>query len=279
MNNTNLLQFAIQKDMRPIYRGLYKKFPNGFPEIFVVNEFPDDTTICKRSFPDGRYALFVRDDDDDTLISRLVNEIEEDTCSEISIPMTYTVLSNEEVAQWLVYACYIDDILSVPLKQIMFAHGEDGAGYSDEFLTFINDDVSVPEMLMVIAHELRHAWQHIHHPDWLDEYIHPENDEYAYKNQYAEIDAEAFGIKIESMITGIEFVNSYAGMELDPKYRSQIINRMNEIDIVLSKKNIKKIRNLIKLEELLQSVKNDANDDSDCYDNGCSAFDNYEEDE
>ena len=250
-------KFVLQKDMKPLYRGVYERFPEGFPEFFVVDELPDDIKICKRTFPDGRYALFVCDSDDNTLISNLISEIENPKCSEVQIPMTYCSLSNKEVSQWLIYACYIADVLNIPLKQIMFAHKEESSGYSEEFITFISDDVSLPEMLMTIAHELRHAWQHVHHPEWFDDYVHPEDDEEAYLSQISEIDAEAFGMKVESMITGVNFVDSYAGLEMEPSYRSSIINQMNKIDVVLSKKKINEIRKLIEIDEVIKSLGED----------------------
>lgn len=43
-----------------------------------------------------------------------------------------------------------------------------------------------------LLHEYRHAWQYINNPEILDNYISPENDQYAYYNHPCEIDARSY---------------------------------------------------------------------------------------
>ena len=252
---SELLEFSLTHNMIPIYTALYKKYPEGYPEILVFKDIPGKD-IIHRKFPEGRCVYFVKEDTDDNILKTIYNEIENPKSEEDnSIPITYHTLSDKDVAKWCLYACYISDILKIDLKQLCFAHNEDTSGFSSEFITFIQDDVNDVEMLMVIAHELRHAWQHLHHPEWFNEYIHPEEDEEAYYMQKSEIDAEAFGIKVESIITGVEFINSNAGLDMEPEYRTQIMNRMDEIDVILSNKKINKIRKLIDLDGIFNSIR------------------------
>ena len=248
-------EFAIQRDMRAIYKEMYKRFPGGFPEILVFKDLPDDQSILYRPLPDGRVIYFVKDGTDEEIVNRISEEMLNPECDkDASIPLCYHALEDAEVATWCMYACYITDMLGVSLKQIVFCHDEDAAGYSEKFVTFINDDVSVVEMLMVIAHEERHAWQHRNHPEWFENYIHPEESEEEYYNQISEIDAEAFGIKVESIVTGVDFLESAAAYEMPPQYRDKLKKRVQEIDVILSKKTVNHIRKMIDLDGLLNSV-------------------------
>lgn len=250
-------QVVIEKDMKPLYCRLYERFPEGFPEFFVFDELPGGIKIGKSTLSGGRYVLFVCDSDDDTLISSLISEIENPKCSEVQIPIFEHPLTNKGVSMWIIYACYIADALNVPLKPIMFIRGELDSGYSEESITLIDVDLSHEELILTIAHEIRHAWQQIHHPEWFDEYIHPGDNVEAYLNQISEIDAEAFGLKVISMILGDEYVDSYAEFVKDPSYIERIIDQMNKIDVVLSKKKIKEIRKLIEIDEVIKSLGED----------------------
>lgn len=248
-------EFALDYNMIPIYTSLYNRYPDGFPEILVFKTLPNESLILRCRFPDDRSVYFVKEDTNDKVLNLLFNEIDNPSCdTDTTIPITYHSLSDNAVSKWLMYACYISDCLKIDLRQICFTHKEGKAGYSSEFITFIDDDANDIEMLISIAHELRHAWQHIHYPEWFDEYVHPEENEQAYHMQVSEIDAEAFAIKVESIITGVEFINSYAGLDMDPMLRNAIILRMQEIDVVLSRKKIKSIQQLINLKGMFEDL-------------------------
>ena len=250
-----LPRFVICRDMKGIYRGLYSRFPEGFPEVFVVDKLPNNRKIMKSTLQRGTVAIFVKDDEDEVLLSLLVDEIESPKCEEIPFPMaTGHILSNKEVSRGLMFACYMADILEIDLPQIMFTYKEEFCGYHPFFLTFIDSDLCVIEQIISIAHELRHAWQNEHHPDWFDNYIKSDKDLESYRNQIAEIDAEAFALKVESIITGVDFMNSYAGLEMDPTNRELIIDRMQEIDVKMSPQTIVEIRKLIELDDLLRTI-------------------------
>ncbi len=230
--------------------------PKSFPEFLVFDKLEKNKSIMVKIMDDGRKIYLVKNDSDEVLLSLLSDEYEHPTCEDISqLPIEGHSLSNKDVAKWLTYSCYIAEALKIPLQQIMFVHSGEESGYSGRFITYFQDDMSVIEMLINIAHELRHAWQHIHHPEWNDNYIHPEDgDIEAYQMQISEVDAEAYGIKVESMITNINLLNTVAGRELDSSYRAALQKRMNEIDVVLSNKKINKIRKLIELDEIMKSI-------------------------
>ena len=254
MNND--ICFSMDHDMRKLYSTLYKKYKDGYPEVLIFNQLEDDQTIADKKLSDGRRILYLKDADDEQLLETIYQELENPQCGPSNIPCTWHELSNKDVAKWCMYACYIADSLNIKLEQIVFYHTGEPSGYSGVFPTFIADDMSVPEMLICIAHELRHAWQHVYQPAWFESYIHAEDDEEAYYAQIAEIDAEAFGIKVEGMVTGINLLDSAAGFKFDPDYREALRKRMNEIDVVLSQKKIKEIRKMIELDRLLEEVKN-----------------------
>ena len=249
----NQPMYSMDHDMRPIYKYLYKKY-QSFPEIVIYDRLESNQVIAYTNILKDRRILYVKNDSDEVLLEELCKEIESPSCELSSLPCFYHKLTDNVVAKWCMYACYIADALNIDLKQILFTNSDKVSGYSDFLPTIIFDGITDVEMLANIAHELRHSWQHRHYPEWFTEYIKPEEDEQGYRFQISEIDAEAFGIKVESIITGVEFVNSYAGLEMDPEYRKEIIKRMNEIDVILSSKKIREIRKIIDLDGIFESV-------------------------
>ncbi|WP_029324747.1 hypothetical protein [Butyrivibrio sp. AE3004] len=168
-------EFALDKDMKSIYRGMYQRFPEGFPEILVFKELPNNKKLLRRCSSDSRTTYFVKDDADEVILELLYNELQNPKCDlDDSIPLCYHTLSDKEISIWSVYACFIADSLNIPLKQLVFFHEEESieaGGYNEAFVTFISDTESELEMLITIAHELRHAWQNKHHPEWFDTYV------------------------------------------------------------------------------------------------------------
>ena len=248
-----LPKYSMDHDMRPIYKYLYKRY-QSFPEIVIYDRLESNQVIAYTDILENRRILYLKNDRDEILLKELCKEIESPACALSSLPCFYHELTDNAVAKWCMYACYIADALNIDLKQILFTNSDEGSGYSGILPTIIYDGITDVEMLINIAHELRHAWQERYYPEWFTEYIQPEENERDYRFQISEIDAEAFGIKVESIITGIEFVNSYAGLEMDPEYRKEIIKRMNEIDVILSSKKIREIRKIIDLDGMLESV-------------------------
>ena len=249
-------KYSMNHDMRSLYVRLYEKYDDGYPEFVLLDELENNQDISHVCMGNGNRIICLKDNNDDVLYELLCNEIDKPSCGSSSLSLPFHELSNKEISKWCRYACYIADCLDIELKQMLFVHGFEISGYAGVLPTLIVDDMCMPEMLVNIAHELRHAWQHVNHPDWFDSYIRPEDDEKAYEAQIAEVDAEAFGIKVESLIMGVDFMESSIASEWEPEYYYAIKDQMDKIDVVISNKKIKEIRRLIDLEGVLKSIQN-----------------------
>ena len=258
MDEAFVPKFTIEKDMKPIYMGLHKRFPDGFPEVLVVEELENGENIVRIKFNDGRSVYYVKNDTDEAILERLIREIENPVCdNEPAFPTFYHTLNNRNVAKMCVFACYIADMLNIPLKQIIFIESTENTLEYENFPYIIGDNLE--NFRVVFPHEIRHSWQRKNRPDMFENYISvtdvDENNEEAwikYNNQPAEIDAQAFALKLESMLFGTDYRDINAYNTRHPEYRDKLISRANEIDIILSKKKLNELRKLLYVNEYMQ---------------------------
>lgn len=241
-------RLVVNRDMKPIYRGLAEKHPEGFPEIVLVQDLPGNSKIMYRSLPEDRVIYFVKNDTDENIIAVVDEEMKNHKCLHRSLPMMFHILSDKEVSQRLLCACHIADILDIDLKQIFFSFDEDESSATTDGFIVIASELDKIEAIRNIAHELRHEWQRIHQPELLENDIHPEQNLTECFFQSAEIDAEAFAIKVVRLITGNNELGSTEALELELLYRLSIIERMNDMDVILPEKKIKRIQDLLKFD-------------------------------
>lgn len=246
------------KDMRPIYRRLFKEFPDGFPEILIAEELENGEDIIRFTFRDGRNVYYVKNDTDEKILDLLINEIKNPSCLQSpTFPTFYHTHNDKNVAKLCIYACYIADILDIPLKQIIFMDSDEMSVQFEGFPYVFGDKLE--DITVVIPHEMRHTWQRINRPEWFENYINidtiadGDNEKwFEYHNQPAEIDAQAFGIKMESMIFGSDCTDKKLYETMYPEYRDKIIKRVQEIDIILSKKKLNEIRKILNVNEYMK---------------------------
>ncbi len=144
-------------------------------------------------------------------------------------------LDDSDIALWIYTAITVADILGVRCPQIVFSSSDsDGGNAGGQGLIVLpslhsNSKENILEMLLIIAHELRHEWQHVHHPDWFDDYVQVKNDADMdkYLNQKSEIDAESYARKLIG--TALEH-DLFRG--IDPKLLKIMKKRANEIDAI-----------------------------------------------
>ena len=61
-------------------------------------------------------------------------------------------------------------------------------------------------MILIIAHELRHIWQNVYHPELQVDYVHVESDDdlEAYSLHPCEVDAEAYALSLAEIVWNID---------------------------------------------------------------------------
>ncbi len=143
-------------------------------------------------------------------------------------------LADEEVTLWIGTAVTIADILGVRCPQIVFDSSDGDAGNaSGQGLIVLpsihpNSRLNILEMFVIIAHESRHEWQHIHHPDWFNDYVqvNSDTDMDKYLNQKTEIDAESYARKLIGKALELDL---FCGID-DPKLPENMKKRAKSID-------------------------------------------------
>ena len=242
-------KFAIQHDMRPIYRELYKRYKGAFPEILVFDEFEDDHKILSFLLDrkDRRRILCVKDGEDEEIVKTICEEIDHPSCPPAYFPLLGHNCSDEFIGRWTICACCVADALDIPLKQMMFMYTDEMSGFSEILPTVINETQASIALFVSIAHEQRHGWQHVHHPEWIDEYIHPDDDVNGYFMQKAEIDAEAFGRRLASMVLGVHPSKLVCFTDEDLEYNRNLYRYMENLDLSYAYKKAKEIRKIVDL--------------------------------
>lgn len=237
-------------DMSDIYSHIISDIAE-FPEIIVFDELEDESNIV-------RYRI---DEDcvEDVFYVKKCNNIYENVCEEIVNPKAkvikaedflYHQLDSEMMKTWYSVTLRISEILNINCPQVTFHacfRDGDAGNFGGQGWTVLPDMFSSQfiTMVTIIAHELRHEWQHIHHPEWFEHYITGENNNIKeYCLQPAEIDAEAFARKLIGIVWGVDLFNH---KELEVK--SALRKRRDEIDIIISRKKINILRVLFEEDE------------------------------
>lgn len=236
-------------DMKELYNNIICS-DLDCPEVILVEEIEDGSNIMRKKMTNGNHLIYIKNDENifDTLQKELVKEKANVVTA---LPFENHNLTNEELMIWISCACEIANLLKVRCPQLIFTPFEDAANASGEGLLCLPDKkpygkLNVIEMFVCIAHELRHEWQHVKHPDWSEGYVHVESEEdmEAYLNHRTEIDAEAYARKLAEKVFGFRL---FAGGKTD--FMKKLRRRANEIDIIISEDTIEYFRALFDVDE------------------------------
>ena len=135
------------------------------------------------------------------------------------------------------YTKFICEFLEISIPKILFKNKKTqhkflsntmmAILYPEENTIYINHTISTLDIFFVIAHELRHLYQYIYHPEWLINYqtIDQIKSIEEYNLQLVEIDANAFA----KMIMINEFNITPLFESLSDKVKLRIHERMEII--------------------------------------------------
>ena len=200
-------------DMKELYQ---KMLSSGkeWPEVIVVNEIEDGSEILINEIGNGNCIIYLKYNPNiERMFACLTNYIETGIARKIpAVQFERHRLSNEEVMIWISCACKIANLLNVRCPQILFIPMEDAMNSTESGVMFLPDlkpydRFNIILMFINIAHEFRHEWQHVNHPEWFEGYVivESENDLDAYFNHKTEIDAEAYARKLAGNVFDIHF--------------------------------------------------------------------------
>ena len=195
-------------DMKDFYKELML-WGLDCPEVILVEEIEDGSDILRREMENGNHLIYLKNTENK--LDVLKKELE---LKEAKVVPAFSFenhnWTNKEVYIWIFVACEIAGLLNIKCPQIIFTAFEDAGNACGEGMLCLpnkNSDFqsSMVEMFLCIAHELRHEWQHINHPDWSEGYVHVESEKdlEAYINHRTEIDAEAYARKLAGIMFDI----------------------------------------------------------------------------
>ncbi len=205
MSSGKPFQYNITKnrDMRNLYKRVIEDF-GGFPMFLLMDELEDGSNLLVRRLENGRPLFYVKNTSDANVIKEILKALKTKKYNEFpSLDFENSYLELFEIVKWMQCICCVADILDVDCPQVLFTHGEDAGTSAGEILV-IPDELPNIDTFIAIVHEFRHVWQHKHHPEWSDEYVHPEEDLEGYFNQKAELDAEAFARRFVGRVLEID---------------------------------------------------------------------------
>lgn len=220
------------------------------PEVIVFEELEDGSKVLRRQMDNGNHLIYLKKDENmfETLVEELLMEMANVVPA---FPFENHGLSDKDTMIWIACACKIAELLNVRCPQIIFTSFEDAGNAAGQGMLCLPDlkpcDFNnIVEMFICIAHELRHEWQYVNHPDWREGYVHVQTDDDmdAYLNHRTEIDAEAYARKFTGIVFGLDLLENDG-----TKLRKKLINRAKEIDISIKIDSARYILGILGLEE------------------------------
>ena len=228
-------------DMKDFYNEMMC-YNMNWPAVIVMDELEDGSNILRREMENGNQIIYLKKADN--MFTVLQNELALNEAKVVSaFPFENHDLEKIELMTWIYCATEIADLLSIRCPQVIFTTFEDAGFASDAGLLVLPakkpyGKLNVIETFVCIAHELRHAWQHVNHPKWFDGYVQVEDETNkeqmeAYINHRTEIDAEAYARKLAEIVFGVSL---FRGDE--PKKIEKLLSRAQEINIDISEEQI-----------------------------------------
>lgn len=180
-----------------------------WPQVIVVDELPDNRAIERWKSKNGNDLVQIKNSKD--MVQRLFLEMQVPSVARGEIKdFMKTNMNSQERMEWIFVAVCISGMLRIRCPQILFCECLNGnAGiFSGEGLLTLPDlnpenEYAKIEMLVNMAHEFRHKWQSVNHPEWMENYISGEEDSEEYLLQDCEIDAETYARKLAGEVFDI----------------------------------------------------------------------------
>ena len=256
--------FTTNRDMKKIYHRLHQLYPDGFPEIFVVDELPDNHKIMRKVFCDGRSVILVVNGNDEEVISLLRDEIEKPHSPLIIkdgfIP--YHRLTELQISRRIMFACYISEILEMPVRQIGFSTEET---IIEQFyagsVTIFRDTHDIQKSLYQIMSDIRLNWQALHFSDQFFDQLLDDSNYYNSPSLSTDLitkDVLAFGIKLESIILDDKNCNGKFLHNISSDEREELLAYAKTLELNISQATIDNIRKLIELNQYYWFKRNHA---------------------
>lgn len=230
-------------DMKGFYREIFG-LDIDCPEVILVKENEDGSDILRREMVNGNHLIYLKDSDNKVDI--LKRELENNAAKVVpAFSFENHNYSNKDVKKCVECACKLADVLGVKCPQIVFTAFEDAGNSSEDGILYlpnkkIDEELNVIEMFICIAHELRHEWQHMNHPDWFEGYVHVEREEdlEAYLNHRTEIDAEAYARELANIVFDVSLLRKR------DENTKKLKARANELCLCLHKDIVNYLRDL-----------------------------------
>lgn len=244
--SNNKFQYNVSNlDMKDFYTSMLNSHMN-FPAVIVMEELEDGSNILRREMENGKQLIFLRKSDN--MFSVLQNELAINQANVVpALPPESHDLESEDIMIWIACIVKISEILSTGCPQVIFARVEGAAVSDDGGVMFLParkpyGKLNILEEFVSIAHELRHEWQRLNHPDWFEGYVHPTSEEQmeAYRNHRTEIDAEAFARKLAGMVFDVPLFGGKA---------EKLLSRAQEIKINISEEQIEYLAELFDIDD------------------------------
>lgn len=247
--SNNKFQYNVSNlDMKDFYTAMLNSHMN-FPAVIVMEELEDGSNILRREMENGNHIIFLKHSDN--MFSVLQNELAINQANVVpALPPESHDLESEEIMTWIACVVKIAEILSISCPQVIFAQVEDAAVSEDGGVMFLParkpyGKLNILEEFVSIAHELRHEWQRLNHPDWFEGYVQvedPTSEEQmeAYRNHRTEIDAEAFARKLAGMVFDVPLFGGKA---------EKLLSRAQEIKINISEEQIEYLSELFDIDD------------------------------
>jgi len=236
--------------MRDFYDNILYYY-RSCPGVIIVDEIEDGSEILRIRMENGKYLIYLKNSEN--MFDVLDEELGAYKARVVdALPFQNHNWLYIEVRQWMACTYRIADLLNIKCPQIIFTPFEDGGNPGGKGAIFLpcedrNADrtENITNMVLCIAHELRHILQQEHHPEWFEGYVHVESDEdmEAYLNHRTEIDAEAYARKLAEMALGVSLFSD------GEKITKKLKNRAKKIDIPISEDDLKYFGNLFNPEK------------------------------
>lgn len=263
MSNKEFQYHLSNLDMKDFYNDMLCSHMNC-PAVIVMDELEDGSNILRREMENGNQLIYLKNADN--MFTVFKNELALNKATVVpALPFENHNLENEDLMTWIACAVEIADLLSVKCPQIIFTPFENAANAAGEGVIFIpakepSGKLNILENFVCIAHELRHEWQHVNHPDWFEGYVHVEGQTSedqmdAYLNHRTEIDAEAYARKLAGMVFDVPLFG---------KKDKKLLNQAQEIKMNISEEQIEYLAELFDTDDW-----DDVSDECYEYDDEC----------
>ena len=226
--NKSSVQDLSINNMGPFYSALSKWIPKDCPAVIVLKQLPNGECIQWQK-EGNKYIAMLAEDIPDIKKLELVMAGPPATDSHF---YTETIASSCPIYSEIYgFASMLSNSLSIRCPQILVF----GSHYPKRCNGMLHNDGNCPMVITMkgslstdrtirtLAHEMRHAWQHITNPEYffVDYHFTADNGVDEYAQQVAEVDAEAFSRAFCHLVFGVPIQEHRFSV-----YTDQLINEL-----------------------------------------------------